>query len=124
MPWLRRFLLRLAELFRRAPRDAELSAELDSHLRLHIEGNIRRGMSAEEARRDALIKLSGITQIQEACRERRSLPFLETLLSDIRFAARLLRKNPGFTATAIVSQTSPRPTSPTPRTRSTPRERL
>jgi len=83
--------------------DAEFSAELASHLQMHIDENVHSGMSPQEARRQALIKLGGITQTRELYRERRGLPLLETLLSDARFGARMLRKNPGFTAVAILT---------------------
>ena len=100
---LRALLLRLGELFRRERRDAALSSEIDSHLQLNIEDNLRAGMSAEEARRQALIKLGGIEQTKELVRERRGLPLLEVLLQDLRFGVRMLTKNLGFTAVATVT---------------------
>ncbi len=99
----RAWLVRLAGVFQRAPRDRELREELDSHLQMHVSDNMRAGMSQQEARRQALIKLGGITQTRQLYRERRGLPLLETLLSDARFGARMLSKNPGFTAVAILT---------------------
>ncbi len=98
---LRGWLVRLFGLFRRARREREFAEELESHLAFHIEDNLRAGMSPEEARRQALIKLGGVTLAQELHREQRELPMLETLWQDLRFGLRMLRKNPGFSLIAI-----------------------
>jgi hypothetical protein len=68
---------------------------------MHIADNLRSGMSPQEARRHALIKLGVCSRQKEHYRDRASLPDL--LWSDIRFAARLLSKNAGFTIVAIVT---------------------
>jgi macrolide transport system ATP-binding/permease protein len=81
----RGWLLRLGGLFGRERRERELAAEMESHLQLHIEDNLRAGMNAEKARRQALIKLGGIEATKDIYRERRGLPVLETLAQDVRY---------------------------------------
>ena len=99
---LRGWLLRLGGLFGRDQRERELAAEMESHLQMHIEDNLRSGMSRGAARREAQMKLGGVEQTKEICRERRGLPLLETLFQDLRFAFRMVLKNPGFTAVAVL----------------------
>ena len=100
---LRSFFTRLRNLVRgRTQSERELHDELHSHLQLHIDDNLRAGLSPEEARRAALLKLGGLEQTKERVRDQRSLPVLETLFHDLRYAFRMLRHNPGFTAAAVI----------------------
>jgi macrolide transport system ATP-binding/permease protein len=101
MKRLRGWMLRIAGLVPSARRERELADEIEGHLGMHIDDNLRLGMSLEEARREAVIRLGGVESTKQIYRERRSVPLLENTLQDFRFAIRQLRKNPGFTATAI-----------------------
>src|SRR6266496_1813414 len=100
---VREFFLRFGGLFNKRRKDRELDDEIESHLQWHIEANLRLGMTSEEARREALIKLGGIESTKEAYRDQRGLPVLETLWQDVRYGVRMLGKNPGFTAVAVIA---------------------
>ncbi|HEV7511599.1 MAG TPA: permease prefix domain 1-containing protein, partial [Candidatus Acidoferrum sp.] len=91
---LQQFFHRVTSVFRREQLDNELDAELAAHLDLAIEENLQRGMSADEARRQALIHLGGKQQAIERHRDTRGLPGLEILFQDLRYALRALFKNP------------------------------
>ena len=103
MRTLRRFLIRLAGLFHKERHERELADEFASHFQMHVEDNLRRGMSAAEARRDASLKFGGIAVATESMREESTIMTLETTWQDLRHALRGLRRNPGFAATAILS---------------------
>jgi len=102
MKILRSTLHRILNLFRGPHLERELRDELASHLQHHIDDNLRAGLSPAEARRQALLQLGGLEQTKERVRDQRSLPFLETLFHDLRYALRMLRHNPGFTAAAVI----------------------
>ncbi len=99
---VREGLERLRSFFKKPQRDSELDAEVAEHLELAVEENIRHGMTAEEARRQALIRFGGVVQAKEQQREARGLPWLDVLLQDLRFTFRTLGRDRGFSVIAVV----------------------
>jgi len=100
---LRVFISRLLGNFRRQTSQHDLEAELSEHLELLTEENIRRGMTLEEARAAAQREFGGIEQTKDAYRDQRGVPFIDSLLVDLRFAFRMLAKGPAFTLVAILT---------------------
>jgi macrolide transport system ATP-binding/permease protein len=103
MKRLRAAMARLVGLASRGHLDDAFDEELASHLQLHIDDNLRAGMTAEDARRNALLRLGGLESTRQAYRERSSVPVVEHLGQDLRFALRQLMRTPGFTVTAILT---------------------
>jgi putative ABC transport system permease protein len=90
-------------LFHKRELDASLTNEVRFHVERQIQQNISSGMSPAEASRSALRDFGGLEKFSEECRDARRTNFLENLLQDVRFGARMLRKNPGFTAVGILT---------------------
>jgi len=94
---------RVLAVFRGKRLDRELQDEIASHLAMQEDEFRQRGMGPAAARAAARRAFGGVTQMTEAYRQRRGLPAIETALKDLRYAARGLARNPGFTAAAVLS---------------------
>jgi putative ABC transport system permease protein len=100
---LRAFLARLIGAFDRTRQEQDAAEELNAHLEMHVADNLQSGMTAEEARREALHRLGGFAATEERLRDQRRIPVLETALRDLRFAVRALRRAPGFAAITVLT---------------------
>jgi predicted permease len=103
MRFLRRFLIRLSNLATRRSADQRLQDEIAEHLALQIEENLSAGMAPAEARRQARLKLGAAEAIREDHHAEQSLPFVENLFQDLRFAVRMLLRSPGFSLIVIAT---------------------
>src|SRR5467141_2593415 len=100
---VRRFLSRFGHFVTRRAQDERLREEIEEHIALQTEANLRAGLSPMEARRQAMLKFGGVEAMKQDYRARRGLPFIENLLGDLRNAGRSISRMPGLAAVIIVS---------------------
>jgi predicted permease len=100
---LRRLQRRLTSWTRTSRDEERLRAEIAEHIALQTADNLRAGMPPAEARRQAMLKFGGVEPMKEEYRDQRGLPFLETLMQDLRHAVRRLRKAPAFTFATVLT---------------------
>jgi len=103
MRQLRALIQRLRGLFSSRSADSDFGAELESHIAFDIDAGIHSGLSREEARRQALIRLGGAEQTRQAYRERQTLPWVEGLIQDLRYGLRMMARKAGFTTIAVLT---------------------
>ena len=100
---LRKIAGSLGALFGSSRKDNELDEEIAFHIAEETEKNVRRGLSPEDARREALVVFGGVAQTKEASRETQRAVLLETILQDVRYGWRTLRKSPGYALAAVLT---------------------
>lgn len=100
---MREAAARLLAFFRHQELERELDEELSAHIELATQDFLQQGMTFEEARRAAMLKLGGIELAKELHRESRGLPWLDGIVQDWLYALRNMRKNPAFAMTAVLT---------------------
>ena len=98
---MRRLVARMKALLHRSRREREMHEEIESHFVLHVDENLRAGMTRDEAIRSARMKFGNVDDIMESCREASGFPLLEGIFQDFRYAIRGMRRSPAFTAVAV-----------------------
>ena len=100
---VRRFIARLRGAVGVGRDERDVAEELDAHLQIATDEHVRRGMTPSDARRAAVIEAGGVVQAEEAYRDARGFPVIESIVRDATFALRSMRKNPGFAATVVLT---------------------
>jgi hypothetical protein len=103
MNWLQKLRLRFRAVFQKPNLDAQMDDEMRSHIEMQTQENIDAGMKPNEARYVAMRQFGWVESIKETCRDQRGVSWIENLGQDVRFGARMLRKNLGFTTVAVLT---------------------
>ena len=103
MRWVVKLRMRMRSLFKRSVVEDELDDELRFHLEQQVAENLAQGMGPEQARQRAAATFGARQQIEEQCRDRRRVGFVDHLHRDLKFTTRILARSPGFTLAAVVT---------------------